>query len=372
MNMGYKVRLYPTTEQQVQIAKTTGCARLIYNRFLDIRQMVYEQEKRTVGYNECSKLLTVLKQEKDFAWLKQVDKCALQNSLRDLNDAFVNFFSGKSGYPRYKSKHKSERKYRTNVTNNNTEVNESGNRLKLPKLGWVKCSALRKRPIEGRIINVTVSQTPDGLYFASICCEVEQPPKETLQPKHNAVGIDLGLKQFGVLSSGDAIENPTFFASSQRKLATLQRRLSKKQDGSKNREKARKKLAKQHRKVANQRRDFLHKQSTKLINENQVICIEDLHVRGMVKNHRLAKAISDAGWGMFRQMVIYKATWHKRQVLIVDRFYPSTKICNTCGNKNPMLTLSDREWVCPVCRQTCDRDQNAAKNILREGLRMLG
>ena len=283
----------------------------------------------------------------------------------------VDFFEGRANYPRFKSKHQGLQKYRTNMTNNNIRVDTEKCRLKLPKLGWIKFRSSKKRPIKGRILNVTVSQTSDAAYYASICCEIDQLPNKSTEPRKYAVGVDLGLKDFCILSSGEKIENPKHFSSSQKKLARWQRRLAKKTKGSKNRDKARKAVAKQHQKVANQRNDFLHKESRKLINENQVICIEDLNVRGMVKNRTLSKAISDAGWGIFQKMLTYKAAWHDRQVVVINRFYPSTQLCNGCKTKNPMLTLSDRKWTCPVCKRECDRDVNAAKNILCEGLRLL-
>jgi len=367
VNKAFKVRLYPTLEQQTQINKTIGCSRWVYNHFLAQRIEVYQTEKRTLSYSQCSTILTELKEAPETKWLAEVDKFALQNSLRDLDTAFVNFFEGRAGFPKFKSKRGPKQSYRTNFTNDNIRIDKEHHRLKLPKVGWVKYAA-DGREIPDNIINVTVIKTSSNKYFASILCEVVIEP---LPPGGKEVGIDMGLKKFAILSTGEIIENPRYYIKAQKKLARLQRSLSRKKKGSKNYEKARLKVARQHEKVANQRRDFQHKLSKRLVIENQVICMEDLQIKNMVKNRKLAKAISDAGWGEFQRMVKYKAAWYGRKYVEVDSFYPSSKLCEKCGTKNAMLTLSDREWQCPVCGAIHDRDLNAARNILAEGKRIL-
>jgi putative transposase len=361
------VRLYPTQKQKIQFSKTFGCSRWVYNHFLAQRIEAYQTEKHTLNYNQCSTILTKLKEETETKWLAEVDKFALQNSLRNLDAAFVNFFEGRFGFPKFKSKHKSKQSYQTNSTNDNIRLDRNHHLLKLPKIGWVEYG-VDGREIPDSIVNVTVSKTSSGKYFASILCEATI---EILTLSDKEVGIDLGLKKFAILSNDEVIENPKYYVKAQKKLARLQRAHSKKKKGSKNREKARLKLARQHEKVANQRQDFQHKLSKKLVNENQVISMEDLRIKNMVKNHKLAKAISDASWGDFQRMVEYKSTWYGRAFVKVDSFYPSSKLCNKCGTKNAMLTLSDREWQCPVCRTIHDRDKNAARNILAEGKRIL-
>lgn len=363
----YKVRLYPTPKQETQFNKTIGCARWVYNHFLAWHIEVYKAEKRYLSYSQCSEMLTQIKATPGTEWLAEVDKFALQNSLKDLDESYKNFFEGRAGYSRFKSKHGTKQSYQTNLTNNNIRVDVKHHRIKLPKVGWVEY-VIDGRKITGDIINVTVSRTPSGKYFASILCEAAI---ETLTPSDKEVGIDMGLKKFAILSNDEVIENPRYYVKAQKKLAGLQRAHSKKKKGSKNREKARLKVARQHEKIANQRRDFQHKLSKKLVNENQVISMEDLRIKNMVKNHKLAKAISDAGWGEFQRMVEYKSTWYGRAFVKVDSFYPSSKLCNKCDTKNAMLTLSDREWQCPVCRTIHDRDKNAARNILAEGKRIL-
>jgi len=363
----FKVRLYPTQKQQVWFSKTFGCSRWVYNHFLARRIEAYQTEKRTLNYNQCSAILTELKETPETKWLAEADKFALQNSLKDLNAAFVNFFEGRAGFPKFKSKREKKQSYRTNFTNGNIRIDRGRHLLKLPKVGWVKY-ADDGREISDGITNVTVIRTPSGKYFASILCQVAV---EELPPADKEVGIDMGLKKFAILSTGEVIENPKYYVKAQKKLARLQRALAKKKKGSKNYEKARLKLARQHEKVANQRRDFQHKVSKKLVIENQVISMEELRIKNVVKNKKLAKAISDAGWGEFQRMVEYKSAWYGRAFVKIDTFYPSSRLCEKCGAKNPMLTLSDREWQCLECGAIHDRDVNAARNILAEGKRIL-
>lgn len=365
-NKAFKVRLYPTPDQQVQINRTIGCTRFVYNHFLARHIEVYKTENRYLKYTESSLILTHLKTTTDTKWLADVDKFALQNSLKNLDKSYKNFFEGRASYPKFKSKRSSNQSYQTNLTNNNIRLDLKLDRIKLPKVGWVEYAADGRIP--GDIINVTVSKTPSGKYFASILCEVTI---ESLPVNSAEVGIDLGLKKFAILSNDEVVENPKYYVKAQHKLARLQRAHAKKKKGSANRKKARVRVARQHEKVANQRRDFQHKLSKKLVNENQIISMEDLRIKNMVKNRKLAKAISDTGWGEFRRMVEYKSAWYGRTVVIIDSFYPSSKLCGKCGTKNAMLTLSDREWQCPTCSTVHDRDKNAARNILAEGKRIL-
>jgi putative transposase len=367
VNKAFKVRLYPTPEQQTLLSKMFGCARWVYNHFLERRTEAYKTDGCCIGYNECSEELTRLKVSPDTRWLREADKFALQNSLRDLDAAFVNFFEGRAVYPKFKSKRALKQSYRTNYTNGNICIDKKRGFLKLPKVGWVKY-AVDGRDIPENILNVTVTKTSSSKYFASVLCKVAIEP---LSLAENEVGVDLGLKKFAILSTGETVENPKYYVRAQKKLVRLQRALSRKKKGSKNYEKARLKLSRQHEKVANQRRDFQHKLSKRLVVENQVISMEDLRVKNMVKNRKLAKAISDAGWGEFQRMVEYKSAWYGRTFVKVNPFFPSSRLCSKCGNINPMLTLSDREWQCPVCGAVHDRDVNAADNILAEGKRLL-
>ncbi len=365
----YRLRLYPTAEQKTLIDKTIGCARYVYNKFLAARMELYKAEKKSLSYNQCSAGLTVMKQEEETSWLQEVDKFALQNSLRDLDKAYANFFQGRARFPRFKKKHGKKQSYRTNFTHGNIAVNLECRTIKVPKLGWVEFRTdklLKKFP--EKILNATVRRTASGEYYVSVVCKTEV---ELLPSVGTAIGVDLGIKDLGVLSTGEHILNPRHYRKAEQKLIRLQRAYARKENGSKNQEKARLKVARQHEKVANQRKDLLHKFSSKLIRENQVVCIEDLSVKNLIRNRKLAKSIQDAGWGMLHAMLDYKARWYGRVVVTVGRFYPSTKTCHVCGHTVPMLTLDVRSWQCPVCRTVHDRDENAAINILNEGLRIL-
>ena len=362
MQKGIKFRIYPNREQQNLINQTLGCCRLIYNKGLAMRNEAYENGNK-IGYAQTSAMLTELKKCEDFAFLKVVDSIALQQSLRDLDRGFVNFFQKRAAHPIFKSKHNRHQSYRT--INQGDNIRIAGKYLKLPKLGYVK---VRQSMEIGKIHNVTIEHTPTGKYFAVLNVEFEPQP---MPNKGAMIGIDVGIKEFYSDSNGNVVSNPKYLEKSMRKLMREQRKLSRKEKGSGNRNKQRVKVALVHEKITNQRKDFLQKQSTMLIRENQTICIEDLKVKNMMRNHKLAQHIGSASWSKFFDMLSYKSIWYGNDIVKVPAMYPSSQTCSCCGFKNPLVkNLAIRKWECPECHTKHDRDTNASINILNKGLQM--
>lgn len=356
----YKFRFYPTPEQELNLAKTFGCARFVYNYMLRIRTDAWFQRQEKVGYHETSAMLTALKKQPEFAWLNEVSSVPVQQSLRHLQAAFGNFFAKRTKYPTFKKKDGAQSaEYTTSA------FKWDGKTLSIAKNGSLNIRFSRTIPKAAIVTTVTVSKDCAGRYFVSMLCTDQVQAKTPIEAM---VGIDLGLSHFAILSTGEKIAAPNTFRKNEEKLAKLQRRLAKKTKGSANRKKARLKVAKLHAKIADSRKDFLHKLSTRLVNENQVIAIETLAVSNMQKNHCLAKSISDAGWSEFVRQLEYKSHWYGRTIIGIDRWYPSSKRCSDCGHTVAKMPLNVREWVCSECGTIHDRDINAARNVLAAGL----
>ncbi|RIV21380.1 transposase [Fibrisoma montanum] len=355
----YRYRIYPTKVQAQTLNRHFGAVRYIYNWGLATKKRAWEESKERVSYNDLQRQLPILK--KELTWLSDPYSQSLQISLQNLENAYAGFFAG-NGYPAFKTKF-SKQSLAYCPPPSRSYINFDSSLIQVPKVGPVKCVISQR--FEGKLKTVTISRTPTGKYFASCLVEEDINPAAKTEPiESGAVGVDLGIKYFATLSTGETIANPRHLSKSLKALRRASRQHSKKKKGGKNREKSRKKLARIHERVTNQRTDFLHKVTTRLVRENQTVCIEDLNVAGMGKNHKLARHIKDAGFGTFRRMLEYKAGWYGVNVLVIDRFAPSSKQCS-CGHKNDALTLKDRVWTCVSCGTTHDRDQLAAKNIVR-------
>lgn len=357
----YKYRLYPTDEQAHILSRTFGCARFVYNWALRLRTDAYYQEQKRISYHETSALLTELKKQPAYAWLNEVSCVPPQQALRHLDKAFRNFFEGRAKYPTFKKKQNDQSaEYTTSA------FKWDGKQLTLAKMS-APLHIHWSRPLPDGCQPSTITVTKDcaDRYFVSLLVEEDIQPLPVVKKQ---VGLDLGLKSMVITSDGQTYGNPTFFAKDEKNLAKAQRQHARKKKGSKNREKARKKVARIHARIADRRRDYQHKLSTKLIHENQVICVESLQVKHMVKNHSLAKAISDVGWSEFVRQLEYKAEWYGRTLIKIDKWYPSSKRCFDCGHILDSLSLDIRIWTCPECGVVHDRDINAARNIHAVGL----
>lgn len=358
----YKYRIYPNKEQREYFAKCFGCVRFFYNHSLSDIKEVFEKEHKF-------KNITPAEYKKDYVFLKEVDSLALANAQLNRNAAFKAFFRNQNNYPKYKSK-RNEQSFSTNNQKGSVKFSNDGKYLTVPKCKNIKVR--KHRNFIGIIKTLTISMTPDGKYYVSLLVNECSITNKRIKSTEKCIGIDLGLKSFLVTSEEKKINNPKYFTKSQQKLALEQRKLSKMVKGSSNRNKQRIKVARLHKHIQNQREDFLHKISTKLINENQVICLETLKVKNMEQNKKIAKNIADVSWSRFIEMLKYKAKWYGRIIVQIPSTYPSSQLCYKCGYQNSITKdLSIRKVICPKCGSSYDRDANAAKNILRKGLELL-
>ena len=361
----YKFRLYPNKTQKELIEKTFGCCRFVYNQLLALKKEKYENGSIKMSKFDCNNYCNQV-MKKEYEWLNEVDSIALTNSIFNMDNAFQGFFKGK-GYPKFKSKKDNYKSYKTKLVKNNIAIDYNCNAIKLPKLKWVKAKIHRR--FMGKIKSATISQVPSGKYFVSILVEEDIQP---INKNENQVGIDLGISDLAILSTGKKFKNPRFIKQSEKKLAKEQRKLSKMQRGSNNYEKQRIKVAKLHEHIANQRKDYLHKITSYLSKNYTLICLEDLSSSNLMKNHHLAKAIADVSWYEFNRQLEYKMNWYGGQIVKIDKWYPSSQICSSCGENTGKKPLHVREFTCPYCGEKHDRDINASINILKEGKRILG
>ena len=359
VNRSYKYRFYPTDEQKMQLSHAFGCSRFVYNHFLKKRTDAYYEKKESLNYHKTSELLTQLKNDENYSWLKDVSSVTLQQTLRDLDKAFTNFFAKRAKYPAFKKKNskQSVRYVKSGFTFSNGILKIAKNKDPL-NVKW-------SRHFSGEPTSITISKDCSERYFVSFAIEEKVYDLPKLDKMN---GIDVGIKDICVTSDGFKSGSPQYTRKHEIKLIKRQRELSKKAKGSKNRAKAKLKVAKIHAKISDSPNDFNNKLTTKLISENQAIAVESLNVKGMQKNHKLAKSIADSAWGDFFRKLKYKAGWYGRSFLEIDRWFPSSKRCNRCGHIHNGLKLNDRTFECPSCKEALDRDTNAAKNILTVGL----
>jgi len=356
----FKYRIYPTKEQEILLAKHFGAKRFVWNYFLDQRKKAYLENNKTLNYYDNAGSLTKLKKEDDYVWIKEVNSQSVQASLRDLEVAYTRFFSKQGKFPRFKSK-----RDRQSFRIPQSTVYENG-KLEIPKFKQA-IKVKEDRPISGEILFSTISKSPSGKYYVSITCETEHTP---CKKNNNNVGIDLGIKDLAICSDGKIYPNIKNTKKYSKQLSYEQRQLSKKQKGSNSRNRQRIKVAKVHEKIGNSRTNHIHQITTQIVRENQTICVEDLSVLNMMKNHKLAKSISDCSWSEFLRQLKYKSEWNERNLITIDKFFPSSKTCNKCKFVNQDLTLEDREWICPSCGSKLDRDKNASENILEQGIKI--
>jgi putative transposase len=361
MLKSYKYKIIPDEDQKVLLNKHFGSIRFIYNHFLNERKQEYETNKQTINYYDNCKSLTELKRQEEYSWLNEINSQSLQTSLKGLDDAYNGFFKKRTKFPRFKSKH----------SKNSFKVPQSvkilNGKLRIPKFKN-PIDIILHRTFSGTIKQCTISKTPTNEYFVSILVETEH---KKLEKTGNSIGIDLGLKDFVITSDGYKYKNNRYTKTYQTKLKKAQQHLSRKKKGSNKYKEQKLKVAKLHKKIANSRLDNLHKVSTELIKKYDTIILEDLNIKGMIKNHKLSKHIADVSWSKFITLLTYKAEWNDKQIVKIDRFFPSSKTCNCCGYINQNLKLDVREWTCPSCHTKLDRDLNASKNILKEGYKII-